>query len=135
MKVVKLVKLPLSLLSDVKPTDWAFSALQSLVEKYGCIVGYPDKTFRGSRAMTRYEAAAALNACMDRISELLAQGLAEKVNKEDLAAVIKLQEEFRAELDQLKGKVDSLEVRASRLERQQFSTTTKLTGEVILNLS
>ena len=122
-------------LSDVKPTDWAFSALQSLVEKYGCIVGIPDKTFRGSRAMTRYEAAAALNACMDRISELLAQGLAEKVNKEDLAAVIKLQEEFRAELDQLKGKVDSLEVRASRLERQQFSTTTKLTGEVIFNLA
>lgn len=122
-------------LSDVKPTDWAFSALQSLVEKYGCIVGYPDRTFRGSRAMTRYEAAAALNACMDRISELLAQGLAEKVNKEDLAAVIKLQEEFREELDQLKGKVDSLEVRASRLERQQFSTTTKLTGEVLFTLA
>jgi len=87
-----------------------------------------------SRALTRYEAAAALSATLDRISELLAQGLAEKVNKEDLAAVIKLQEEFREELDQLKGKVDSLEVRASRLERQQFSTTTKLTGEVCCSL-
>ena len=47
-----------SQLSDVQPTDWAFQALQSLVERYGCIVGYPDKTFRGNRALTRYEFAA-----------------------------------------------------------------------------
>lgn len=39
-----------SQLTDVKPTDWAFQALQSLVERYGCIVGYPDKTYRGNRA-------------------------------------------------------------------------------------
>ncbi|MBE9033364.1 S-layer homology domain-containing protein, partial [filamentous cyanobacterium LEGE 11480] len=35
-----------SQLSDVRPTDWAFQALQSLVERYGCIAGYPDKTYR-----------------------------------------------------------------------------------------
>ena len=39
-----------SQLSDVKPTDWAFTALQSLVERYGCIAGYPDRTFRGKQA-------------------------------------------------------------------------------------
>lgn len=54
-----------SQLSDVQPTDWAFQALQSLVERYGCIAGYPDGTFRGNRAATRYELAAALNACLD----------------------------------------------------------------------
>ncbi|MBD1846653.1 porin, partial [Cyanobacteria bacterium FACHB-63] len=32
-----------SQLSDVRPTDWAFQALQSLVERYGCIAGYPDR--------------------------------------------------------------------------------------------
>jgi hypothetical protein len=32
-------------LSDIKPTDWAFQALQSLVERYGCIVGYPNRSF------------------------------------------------------------------------------------------
>ncbi|BAZ85209.1 hypothetical protein NIES806_14090 [Dolichospermum compactum NIES-806] len=31
-----------SQLSDVQPTDWAFSALQSLVERYGCVAGYPN---------------------------------------------------------------------------------------------
>jgi len=34
-----------SQLSDVQPTDWAFQALQSLVERYGCVTGYPDGTF------------------------------------------------------------------------------------------
>ncbi|MBP0001918.1 MAG: S-layer homology domain-containing protein, partial [Cyanobacteria bacterium SID2] len=34
--------------SDVQPTDWAFQALQSLVERYGCIAGYPDGTYRGN---------------------------------------------------------------------------------------
>ncbi len=54
-----------SQLSDVQPTDWAFQALQSLVERYGCIAGYPDGTFRGNRALTRYEFAAGLNACLN----------------------------------------------------------------------
>ena len=124
-----------SQLSDVKPTDWAFQALQSLVERYGCIAGYPDKTYRGNRAMTRYEFAAGLNACLDRVNELIAAGTADLVKKEDLAALQKLQEEFAAELATLRGRVDSLEVRTATLEKQQFSTTTKLRGEVIFGIS
>ncbi|WP_375471222.1 S-layer homology domain-containing protein, partial [uncultured Nostoc sp.] len=44
-----------SQLSDVKTTDWAFQSLQSVVERYGCIVGYPDSTYKGNRALSRYE--------------------------------------------------------------------------------
>lgn len=117
--------------SDVRPTDWAFQALQSLVERYGCIVGYPDKTYRGNRAMTRYEFAAGLNACLDKIQELIAAATADFVRKEDLEVIKKLQEEFSAELAALRGRVDALEVRTATLEKQQFSTTTKLSGEVI----
>jgi Carbohydrate-selective porin, OprB family/S-layer homology domain len=113
-----------SQLSDVQPTDWAFQALQSLVERYGCIAGYPNGTFRGNRAATRYELAAALNACLDQISDKFA-------TKEDLATVKALQEEFKAELATLKGRVDGLEARTATLEAQQFSTTTKLVGEAI----
>ncbi|MEW5860313.1 MAG: iron uptake porin, partial [Cyanobacteriota bacterium] len=51
-----------SQLQDVEPTDWAYEALRSLVERYGCIAGYPDGTFRGNRALSRYEFAAGLNA-------------------------------------------------------------------------
>jgi Carbohydrate-selective porin, OprB family/S-layer homology domain len=124
-----------SQLSDVKPTDWAFQSLQSLVERYGCIAGYPDKTYRGNRALTRYEFAAGLNACMDRINELIGAGTADLVKKDDLDALRKLQEEFAAELATLRGRVDALEARTAILEKQQFSTTTKLVGEVIFSLA
>ncbi len=120
-----------SQLTDVKPTDWAFQALQSLVERYGCIVGYPDQTYRGNRVLTRYEFAAGLNACMDRVNELIAAGTADLVKKEDLIVLQKLQEFFAAELATLRGRVDGLEVRTATLEKQQFSTTTKLDAEAI----
>ncbi|MEG5036128.1 iron uptake porin [Microcoleus sp. AT3-D2] len=124
-----------SQLSDVRPTDWAFQALQSLVERYGCIAGYPDGTFRGNRAMTRYEFAAGLNACLDKVSELIQGGSRNLATREDLASVQRLQEEFAAELATLRGRVDALEARASELEANQFSTTTKLNGEVIFGLA
>lgn len=120
-----------SQLSDVQPTDWAFQALQSLVERYGCIAGYPDGTYRGNRAMTRYEFAAGLNACLDRVNELIAAATADLVRREDLATLQRLQEEFAAELATLRGRVDSVEAVTAELEANQFSTTTKLVGEVI----
>lgn len=124
-----------SQLSDVQPTDWAFQALQSLVERYGCIAGYPDGTYRGNRAMTRYEFAAGLNACLERVNELITAGTANLVTREDLAALQRLQEEFAAELATLRGRVDALEARTAELEANQFSTTTKLTGEAIFAVS
>ncbi|MFB2836627.1 iron uptake porin [Floridanema evergladense] len=119
-----------SQLRDVQPTDWAFQALQSLVERYGCIEGYPDRTYRGNRAMTRYEFAAGLNSCLDRIQELIAT-LPQGVSKEDLDRLRRLQEEFAVEIANLRGRVDNLEARVTKVEAQQFSTTTKLEGEVI----
>ena len=124
-----------SQLSDVKPTDWAFTALQSLVERYGCIAGYPDRTFRGKQATSRYEFAAGLNACLDKINEIISAGLSDKVSKEDLATLQKLQEEFAVELSTLRGRVDALDAKVAKLEAQQFSTTTKLSGLAFFNLT
>ena len=101
--------------SDVYPTDWAYQALANLVETYGCVAGYPNGTFRGGRAMTRYEAAALLNACLDRVTEVTDE-------------LRRLLAEFETELAILKGRVDGLEARVGELEATQFSTTTKLSG-------
>lgn len=114
-----------SQLSDVQPDDWAFQAIQSLVERYGCVAGYPNGTFRPSRAMSRREAAALVNACLDNLSNRFA-------TKEDLDALKALQDEFAAELATLRGRVDGLEARVATVEAQQFSTTTKLQGEVVM---
>ena len=102
--------------SDVKPSDWAYQALSNLVERYGCVAGYPSGTFKGGQAMTRYEAAALLNACLDRVSETTDE-------------LKRLLTEFGAELAVLRGRVDAAEARIGTLEAQQFSTTTKLRGE------
>ena len=102
--------------SDVYPTDWAYQALANLVETYGCVAGYPNGTFRGNRAMTRYEAAALLNACLDRVTEVT----------DELKRLLK---EFETELAILKGRVDGLEAKVGELEATYFSSTTKLRGQ------
>ncbi|AFZ01084.1 iron uptake porin [Calothrix sp. PCC 6303] len=124
-----------SQLSDVQPTDWAFQALQSLVERYGCIAGYPNGTYRGNRAITRYEFAAGLNACLDRANELIATATGDLAKKEDLATLQRLQEEFKGELATLRSRIDTVEMKTAELDANQFSATTKLEGEVILGLT
>jgi hypothetical protein len=104
--------------SDVRPTDWAYQALSNLIERYGCVAGYPDGTYRGGKAMTRYEAAALLNACLDRISEVTDE-------------LKRLMKEFEKELAVLRGRVDGLEAKVGELEANQFSTTTKLQGDTV----
>jgi hypothetical protein len=65
--------------------------------------------------MTRFEAAALLNACLDRVTEVTDE-------------LKRLMKEFEKELAILKGRVDGLEARVGELEATQFSTTTKLSG-------
>ena len=119
-------------LRDVSPTDWAYEALRSLVDRYGCISGFPNQTYRGNQALSRYEFAAGLNSCLNQIERLIAsQG---SVSQEDLDTINRLAQEFEAELATIGGRVDELESRTAVLEDNQFSTTTKLKGEVIFAL-
>ena len=120
-------------LRDVAPDSWAFEALRSLVDRYGCIVGYPDQTYRGGKALSRYEFAAGLNACLNQIERLIASS--EAVLREDIDTINRLLQEYEAELAVLNGRVDNLEARTAFLEDHQFSTTTKLEGEVIFGIS
>ena len=34
---------------DVRPTDWSYQALKNLIERYGCISGFEDNTYRGTQ--------------------------------------------------------------------------------------
>lgn len=119
-----------SQLRDVQPTDWAYTALRSLIERYGILTGYADHTFRGNRSMTRYEFAAGLRQALDQIQALIARG--RNVPPADLATLEQLTNEFVLELSLLRGDVDALTARTRELELTQFSTTTKLDGEVIV---
>ncbi|MEH2151182.1 iron uptake porin [Nostoc sp.] len=130
-----------SQLQDVQPSDWAFGALQSLVERYGCIAGYSDGTYLGNRSISRYEFAAGLDACLEKINEAMpAAGYAyannkiNTVNNEDLILLQRLQSEFKSELQQLQQRVETVEKQTSELQGNRFSTTTRLFGQAIFSI-
>ncbi len=111
----------ISQFSDVQPTDWAYQALSSLVERYGCVNGTASGSFEGNRAMTRYEAAALLNACLDNVTEVSDSGR-------------RLVKEFAPELATIRGRIDGLEAKVGEFGASQFSTTTKLRGKAVFNM-
>jgi hypothetical protein len=102
--------------SDLQPSDWAYQALSTLVERHGCIAGYPDGGLGGARSLSRFEAAALLNACLDQITDTT-------------DSLRRLLREFERELAILRGPVDGLAVKVGNLEAQTFSSTTKLSGQ------
>ncbi|MBP0001470.1 MAG: carbohydrate porin [Cyanobacteria bacterium SID2] len=118
-------------LSDVSPSHWARQALNNLIQRYGCIAGYPNGNYEGNRTMTRYEFASALNTCLNTISEINLYQLPD----DSLQQIARVQQDFANELAVLRRRVDSLEMRVQQLEDQQFSTTTKLNGEASFSLS
>jgi hypothetical protein len=124
-----------SQLRDVSPGDWAFEALKSLVERYGCIAGYPEGTFRGNRATSRFEFAAGLNACLQQIERLITTSTEGLARRQDLENLQRLVQEFQPELTTLGARIDKLEGRVTFMESRQFSTTTKLNGLAWFNLT
>jgi len=101
---------------DLQPSDWSYQALSALVERYGCVAGFASGSYRGGQSMSRWEAAALLNACLDRIAE----------TTDDLKRLL---QEFEKELAVLRGRVDALEAKAGQVDAMTFSTTTKLQGQ------
>lgn len=119
---------PATLGSTIRSTDWEYTSLRYLNERYGCIAG---SSRLGAKESSRYEFAAGLNACLDKINEIISAGLADKVSKRDVAILQNLQEVFASELAMFRGRVDALEAKSTQLQAQQFSTTTKLNGTAL----
>jgi hypothetical protein len=117
-------------LSDLRPTDWAYQAVQALVERYGVMTGYPDGTFRGNQALTRYEFAAVLNQVLDKIKERLETGELAQL-REDITIVRRLQAAYGEALAELSGRMKGLEETVANLEQRQFSTTTRFAGQAV----
>ena len=119
-------------LQDIKPTDWSYAALKNLIERYGCITGFPDRTFRGEQSVTRAEFAAGLNNCLDTIESLMNNP--DTLSQADVDVVLKLMQEFQSDLAILQGKTDGIQARTEDLEASQFSATSKLKGEAVFGL-
>ncbi|MBL1178714.1 iron uptake porin [Pantanalinema sp. GBBB05] len=118
-----------SLSQDVQPTDWAYQTLRSLIERYGLLVGFPDGRFQGNRALTRNEFAAAVSQALELLRERT--GVDQEQVQEDLATLEQLQQAYGEIANDLQQRATQLDRQLAQQEHQQFSTTTKLTGQTV----
>jgi len=98
--------------ADVPTNHWAYDAIAELAAK-GLIEGYPDGTFKGDRAMTRYEMAMVVARLLARIESIqIPAPMAPpppQVTRADLDAISRLVNEFRAELAALGVRTTAIE--------------------------
>jgi hypothetical protein len=128
--------------ADVPADHWAYAAVDKL-QRAGIVIGYPDQTYGGKRAMTRYEFAVAIARLLDKgiggepqdlskyalksdldnyalKSDLdkyaLKSDLAGLAKQSDLDALRQLVREFQTELTTLGVDLDAVKKRLDALE-------------------
>lgn len=106
-------------LSDIEGDEWAYKAVQELVEKYDVLEGYPDGTYRGKKPTTRFELAAAVYDLATYFSDEIS------LDRDDLSKLAKLMDEFSNDIKAIQGRVDQLETKVTAVE----SKTTVLETE------
>lgn len=107
---------PLAEMTDIRADHWATQALKTVVEQYGLMEGFPDKTFKGGRNLTRFEFAAALRRVMETVEQKLGQGAG--VPQEALKIIKDLQQEYKNELESLKRERAAQNQRFEKLEAE-----------------
>jgi S-layer homology domain len=95
-------------LRDVPAGSWEYQAVQRLTAD-GIISGYPDKTFKGDRPLTRYEMAVIADRAVHALEAEMALG--KPVAKDDLDAVRRLLAEYAHEVEGVQQQVAVLEQR------------------------
>jgi len=101
--------------SDLSPNHWAYKAVKKVVEEYGILGGFPDGTFKGSRNLSRYEAATIVVKLVEYMDQASAKGTnASSANK---AIVDKLKKEFMSEIDVVKADMKKLETKQEELQQ------------------
>ncbi len=137
--------------ADVPADHWAYQAVDTL-QKAGIVIGYPDGTYGGKRAMTRYEFAVAIARLLPLIKppdlsnyatkgdlQALSDDLNAKLaaNSQAIDALKALVNEFQGELTKLgqdiaviNQRLDALEQRVAAVEIEQRRV--KLNGELNL---
>ncbi|MDR7426438.1 MAG: S-layer homology domain-containing protein [Armatimonadota bacterium] len=116
--------------ADVPADHWAFDAIAELAAK-GILEGFPDGTFKGDRAMTRYEMAMALARILARIEAIKippppppVKIPPPEVRRADIDRLTRLINEFRAELSALGVRITAVEEELAALKARLDNTKT-----------
>jgi hypothetical protein len=113
---------------EVKPEDWQYTALEGVASKYGCETNLNNKT------VSTVDFARGLNNCLTKFEPMLASQPS-SVTTEDLEVIKRLTQEFRAQLNEVDNRMNQSDKKIALAQANQFSTTTKLKGEAIFNVS
>jgi hypothetical protein len=118
--------------ADVPTDHWAFDAIAELAAK-GIVEGYPDGTFKGDRAMTRYEMAMVVARLLARVEAIKIPPATPptkippaEVGRADIQTLQRLVNEFRAELAALGVRVTAVEEELAALRARVDNT--RVTG-------
>jgi hypothetical protein len=112
----------------VKPNHWSYTALQGVAAKYGCNPNL------NNQPVSQLEFARGLNSCLGKVEPMLAQQPS-SVTVGDLEVLKRLTQEYRAQLTEIDGRLTSADKRVAQAAANQFSTTTKLKGEAVFNVT
>jgi Carbohydrate-selective porin, OprB family len=116
--------------TEIKPSDWQYGALQGLASKYDC----NSNSALGGQAVSRDSFVDGLNSCLKKVEPIMAKNPSQ-VSPEELDTLRRLTQEFRAELSNIDTRIEKVQQRTALAQSSQFSTTTKLKGEVIVGLN
>ena len=111
----------LNLSSDIKPGDWAYQALQSLLKRPGCGSPLAREAFGRPQGIPRQHAAILLNRCLAQIP----------VSNEDLPRLLQL---LNNDLAILAGELPKFSAKLEGLDAQAFSTTTKFKADATMTI-
>src|ERR1043166_7105841 len=98
--------------ADVPTDHWAYDAVNQLAAE-GIFTGYPDQTFGGKRALTRYEFAVAIQRMLQDVQRRIEQATSRPqappgATKEDIDRLQQELDRQRAEQERLRSDLDTL---------------------------
>jgi len=117
---------------DVPANHWAYQAVTELASK-GYVKGYPDATFLGNRALTRYEFATVIDRILQTIDEIKNQPATPttpQVTQDDLNKIQVLVDTFKTQLTDIqtnltKAQTDIEDLRGQIADLRQDVQDTK----------
>jgi hypothetical protein len=112
--------------ADVPTDHWAYAAVNSL-QNAGIVIGYPDGTFGGKRALTRYEFAEAIARVLPLIKQPDLSPYAKSSDLSDLNTTLSAEIQANsAELDTLKALVNEFQPELQQLGQDVAAIKTRL---------
>lgn len=116
--------------ADVPADHWAYQAVDTL-QKAGIVIGYPDGTYGGRRAMTRYEFAVAIARLLPMVqSQIDTSSFAKQSDLDALKTDVnnRLQQQ-QAALDAMKALVDEFQTELQRLGQDVAAIKARLDAD------